>query len=86
MEQVTRRKPTSRQYEAAALDLRLSYAPVVYACCKCGWPVRDGYCCGTCGDNNPSDPPERKAPFKLNPPPVYDEHYAATQEDPPGTA
>jgi hypothetical protein len=36
----------------------------------------------------PSTPQARRGrvsePFKLNPPPIYDEHYAATQDDAPG--
>jgi hypothetical protein len=50
------RKPTVEQYERADMELRLYYAPYTYACMKCGWPVRDGYCCATCGDNNPREP------------------------------
>jgi len=49
--------PTEAEYKREALRLRLSYAPRVYGCMKCGWPVREGFCCNTCGDNNPSEPP-----------------------------
>jgi hypothetical protein len=50
------RRPTDEEYKAEAIRVRLSYAPRVYACMKCGWPVREGFCCNTCGDNNPREP------------------------------
>ena len=49
-------RPTDEEYKHASWRLRLSYAPRTYACMKCGWPVIDGYCCNTCGDDNPSEP------------------------------
>jgi hypothetical protein len=45
--------PTDEQYQARRLEIVLSYAPRIYACAKCKWPVIDGYCCNTCGDKNP---------------------------------
>jgi hypothetical protein len=51
-------RPTDEQYKQEAMRVRLSYAPRVFPCMKCGWPVRDGYCCNYCGDNNPSEPPQ----------------------------
>ena len=45
--------PTDEQYQARRLSIVLSYAPRIYACAKCKWPVIDGYCCNTCGDSNP---------------------------------
>lgn len=55
------RRPGKRQYETAALEMRLSYAPIVYPCMKCGWPVREGFCCPTCDDNNPSEAASSRA-------------------------
>ena len=46
--------PTEEQYRMARINLALDYAPTIYACKKCGWPVALGYCCGSCGDINPS--------------------------------
>lgn len=48
--------PTRAQYKKAEIELALSYAPNIYACMKCGWPVVSGYCCNTCGDANPYHP------------------------------
>jgi hypothetical protein len=48
--------PSVAEYEQASLRMRLSHAPRTYPCKKCGWPVLDGYCCNTCGDDNPSEP------------------------------
>lgn len=48
--------PTPKQYERRRNQILLDYAPSIYACKKCGWPVIDGYCCHTCGDSNPRDP------------------------------
>ena len=46
---------TSRIYKQEAIELAFMYAPVIYACKHCNHPVAQGYCCGTCG----SDEPER---------------------------
>jgi len=47
--------PTDKQYGEARIDLIAGFAPESYPCKKCGWPVLSGYCCGTCGDGNPSE-------------------------------
>ena len=47
------KQPTNAQYKTARLKLALNYAPDIYACKKCGWPVIDGCCCGTCRDSSP---------------------------------
>jgi hypothetical protein len=52
------RRPTDEEYKYEAMHIRLRHAPTVYPCMKCGWPVRHGFCCETCGDNNPSEPRE----------------------------
>ena len=43
------------EIEDAANVIARGFCPRIYACKKCGWPVVDGYCCGTCGDSNPSE-------------------------------
>ena len=47
------------QREASALAR--SFAPSVKACCECGNPVMDGYCCTACGSHDPS---KGQAPFE----------------------
>lgn len=47
------KKPTKKQYREAELEIAFFFAPRIYACGKCGWPVADGYICGTCRDQNP---------------------------------
>ena len=51
--------PSDVEYKQANLRLRLDRAPPTYACMKCGWPVIKGFCCETCGDTNPSEPPQQ---------------------------
>jgi hypothetical protein len=34
------------------------FAPPIGQCQKCGEPYVTGYCCGECGDSNPSSPPK----------------------------
>jgi hypothetical protein len=43
-----------------AYHLARWYAPPITPCMKCSYPVLKGYCCGYCGDINPSRPPEAK--------------------------
>jgi len=50
--------PSGDAYHRALLNTAMSYAPTIYACAKCGWPVVSGYCCGTCGDADPRKPAE----------------------------
>lgn len=42
-----------KEYDKAAIELRLSYAPATKSCRNCGWPVIKGCCCGTCGTSDP---------------------------------
>jgi len=44
-----------KEYDSAAISLKLCYAPRTYACGTCGWPVIDGYTCTTCGSENPRE-------------------------------
>ena len=46
-------KPDGRTYKRARRALAIDFAPQMYPCKKCGYPVVDGYCCTFCGDNNP---------------------------------
>ena len=47
--------PTRMQYYRAEARIGIDFAPNIYPCKKCGWPVIVGYCCTTCGDSNPSE-------------------------------
>lgn len=46
-------EPYSDKWEEHAGRLARSYAPEIYPCAKCNWPVVSGYCCHYCGTNNP---------------------------------
>jgi len=50
--------PYSDEWYNEANALARSFAPPIYPCCKCNHPVVKGYCCGSCGDNDPSSPKE----------------------------
>jgi len=50
------KKPTEAQYRKEELQMALDYAPTIYACAECGWPVISGYCCNTCGNTDPRNP------------------------------
>ena len=52
------RRLTEREFERLANILARQYAPPIYACQKCGYPVAKGYVCTHCGDGNPSQPKE----------------------------
>ena len=45
---------SEQEYKQAKIDLAFSYAPSIYPCKTCKWPVAKGYCCGYCGDSDPS--------------------------------
>lgn len=47
--------PGSKEWDAEAYNLVISFAPPVRVCKKCGAPNMTGYCCGYCGDHNPSE-------------------------------
>jgi hypothetical protein len=47
-------KPYSKEWERLADDMARDFAPVIYPCKKCGYPVVKGYCCDGCGDTRPS--------------------------------
>ena len=46
-------KSTTLKWQKLAGQLALSYCPKIYACKECGYPVIVGYCCETCGSNDP---------------------------------
>jgi len=48
--------PTKKQYREHVIRKALDWAPKIYPCQKCGWPVFSGYCCETCGDSEPYKP------------------------------
>ena len=52
-------KPYTRRWERLANAEARSFAPTIYACRKCGYPVVTGYCCTNCRDVNPSYKEER---------------------------
>jgi len=45
--------PTPEEYKREVLSLLQYFAPRIYTCQKCGWPVATGYCCTTCRDTSP---------------------------------
>ena len=47
-----RKKPTKEEYAEARLRDLLNWAPRIYPCEKCGWPVFDGYLCNYCGHDD----------------------------------
>jgi hypothetical protein len=44
---------TAEEYREKAIKLALAFAPRIAQCKHCTYPVRDGYCCGTCGSDDP---------------------------------
>jgi hypothetical protein len=38
-----------------AAILAFTYAPTIFHCEHCDYPVVEGYCCGHCGSENPGD-------------------------------
>jgi len=46
--------PSDNTYYREKGKLAINYAPEIYPCQKCGYPVASGYCCTYCGDTNPS--------------------------------
>lgn len=52
------RKPMPEEYDLAVIGILKWFAPKIYPCHKCGWPVVEGYVCNYCQDQNPSEPAE----------------------------
>lgn len=52
----------SKKFERKANALARSYVQIDQ-CKKCGNPVVHGYCCGLCGDSNPSSTREEDEAF-----------------------
>jgi hypothetical protein len=46
-------EPYTPRWEKEANRLARDYCPSILACKKCGHPVIDGYCCDSCGTNEP---------------------------------
>lgn len=49
----------SKEWHQEAYSLALSYVNI-QQCKKCTYPVVHGYCCGYCGDRNPSETREQE--------------------------
>jgi len=45
--------PFIRKWEKMANELARGYCPEIKPCRECGYPIVNGYCCETCGSNNP---------------------------------
>jgi len=60
--------PTPYEYRREERELAFQFAPKIYPCRSCGWPVADGYVCQYCGDDDPNgEAVERpKTPSPLN--------------------
>ena len=50
-----------RTYNRAETQVAIEFAPTIYPCKKCTWPVARGYCCRWCGDSAPYALPEEDA-------------------------
>jgi hypothetical protein len=48
-----RTPPSPKQYYDAKMVVLEDYAPPVYPCKHCEWPVIKGYRCGWCGSDDP---------------------------------
>lgn len=49
---IRRINPYTPKWEKLANQLARTWV-IIRPCRKCGYPVIDGYCCGTCGSNEP---------------------------------
>ncbi len=47
--------PSEKTYQREKARIAIDYAPDIYCCGKCGYPVIDGYVCNYCGDTNPQE-------------------------------
>ncbi len=45
---------SDRTLRRLVCNLAIAYAPEIYRCKRCGYPVISGYCCTHCGDSDPS--------------------------------
>jgi len=43
----------SQEWQSRANRLARDYAPTIYPCAHCSYPVAKGYCCVTCGTADP---------------------------------
>ncbi len=46
-------KHGTEAWEKLAGEVARSFAPSIYPCAHCDYPVVRGYCCGSCGSSNP---------------------------------
>ena len=49
-------KPFTTAWCKIAAYVASNYAPQIFPCKECGYPVADGYCCGNCGSAEPGNP------------------------------
>ena len=45
--------PYDDKWEKLANQIARDFAPEIYPCKKCGYPVPEGYCCTACGTSVP---------------------------------
>ncbi len=50
---IKRLKAGSRAWIKEATQVAILYAPIIYPCGKCNYPVVDGYVCINCNDSAP---------------------------------
>jgi hypothetical protein len=48
-----RMEPYTARWERLASEVARGWAPPIYPCAHCGYPVVKGYCCGGCNSGNP---------------------------------
>ena len=53
----------SRAWNRAVLEIADQYL-IIHQCKKCSYPVNKGYCCGYCGDSNPTNTVEEDKAFE----------------------
>ena len=46
-------EPYTPYWNKLANILARDFAPIIYPCATCGYPVPKGYCCNTCGNSDP---------------------------------
>ena len=46
-------KPYTKYWDRLANVEARTFAPEIYPCATCGYPVVEGYCCPNCKSNNP---------------------------------
>jgi len=65
MKKIKKIKTDTPYWQRLADKVARSFAPEIYPCAKCGYPVVTGYCCTHCLDDNPEKSRSRSR-TKLN--------------------